>query len=168
MGKRIFLLFTAALLIFNLSSCFFDKEHTPCRKILDELLALEEFLPAGRIFELDAEIGDDEYISYSLLSALYGGKEKQRIREGWVDLALFIPTGSHPCELAVIYCNSPANASDTASLLSARLSAIRLTKSSAEYSDYIENACVTVSGNYVTLIISKNSKNALSLLKRAL
>jgi hypothetical protein len=125
-------------------------------------------LPAGRYYSLTASEGDDEYLSDSLLKALYGNGSLPSVTEGWVDCALYLPILDHPCEFAVIYCRDRDSADDTARLLCARLGVIKNAKNTPEYSNVLEGGMVTVTGNYALLIISSDSEAALSALKKAL
>ena len=88
------------------------------------------------------------------------------MREGWLDIALFLPTSAHPCEFAVILCNSDDTATDTARLLCRRLDSIRTLKQNCEYSALLEGARVTVIRNYALLIISSDAENAVKTVTR--
>ena len=162
--KRPAALFFAILILFgSLSSCTFKYKSTSCRKILEEIISSEVGLPSGRIYSKSAAKGDDEYLSRSLVSALFGGGSFPDIAEGWVDVALFLSLNDHPCEMAVILCRDRDVAHDTARILSERLAAIRLTRASPEYSTLLQNAIVTISGNYALLIVSSDTQNALKI-----
>ncbi len=136
-----------------------------CLSILRKLTDCETGLPAGRVYALNAAEGEEEYISQTLLSALYSAP--LTVQSGWVDGAFFLPSHDAPCELAVILCDSPSAVEDTARLLSARLASVRELKENDENRGYFENATVSVLGNYVCLLISSDSRAALTLLKRA-
>ncbi len=148
-----------------LSSC---AEHTPipCREILDALLKNESALPAGRIYSIKAAKGDTEYLPERLINALYSGGEEPPMRSGWLDIAMFLPTSSHPCELAVILCDSPDTATDTARLLCSRLDSVKAFKADDEYSHILGSASVSIVKNYVLLIISSDAQEALKTAKK--
>lgn len=154
-----------------LSSCAYSSEIIPCRDIISELTSLEINLPAGKIYSSYAREGEDEYISESLLRALFAEGGEIALLESWIDYALFLPSGNHPCEFIAILCDTPSSAKDTARLLCRRLNAIKSVKKEGErteYDAYLDNAEVIISRNYVLLIISSDSaaakKKALSMI----
>ena len=118
-------------------------------------------LPAGKTYSARAPEGDGEYISEHLINSLYGNGKKPVMADGWIDIAIFLPSSAHPCEFAVILCDSEDTATDTARLLCRRLDAIRTAKGAGEYAKLTENATVTVIGNYALLIISSDTENAI-------
>ena len=148
------------LLIFTLPSCT-KQERPTCREILGSLVTVEIGLPAGRIYSMTAPEGNSEYLSEHLVNVLYGDGERPVMADGWLDLALFLPTSSHPCEFAVILCDTPDTATDTARLLCRRLDTIRTVKGEGEFSSMIENATVAVIGNFALLIISSDTETAI-------
>ncbi len=155
-------IFLIILLLIPLYGCA-DRAAPSCRDILQSLTDCEIGLPAGRVYSLTAVEGEEEYISPTLLAALFSAPA-QTVK-GWIDGAFFLPSHADPCEFAVILCDSPATVSDTARLLSARLTAIRKLKNTDEHRAILEEAKVLVKGNYVFLIISRDTENALALLK---
>ena len=152
--------FFIVLSLILLSSCA-KTDNPDCRVILSEMISAEIGLPSGKIYSSRAEDGDAEYLSDHLLNSLYGEGKKPVMAEGWLDIALFLPSLAHPCEFAVILCDSEDTATDTARMLCRRLDAIRTTKSEGEYAQLTENATVTVIGNYALLIISSDTENAI-------
>ena len=167
MKRLLALILMCALLTLAATSCS-QKEKPSCRELVEILTNTEISLPAGSIFSLSAKEGENEYASDSLLSALYGNGEIPPLRECWIDGAMFLSSNDHPCEFAVILCNSHDAATDTARLLCRRIDAIRTTKNKPEYKELIENATVTVRGNYVVFIISSDSKSAFKAIKKVL
>ncbi len=166
MAKRLAAIFIIlVLLTLMLSSC--TKEHaTSCRSILDALIDQEITLPSGKIYDINAPDGDKEFLPERLLNNLYGNGETPPMRDGWLDISLFLSSSDHPCEFAVFYCDSPNTASDTARLLLGRIDLIRTSKGVGDYAVITENAAVTVTGNYVVLIISSDVKNAQKTVSR--
>lgn len=159
MKKTVYFLISVLLFSLILSSCA-EKDLVSCREILEELKDAEIGLPAGKTYDMKAGEGEDEFLSEKLLAALFGEGATPPVRPGWLDAALFLPTSSHPCEFAVILCNSNDTATDTARLLCSRLDSIRTLKKNGEYSALLDNARVTVIRNYVLLIISSDAENA--------
>ena len=155
------LFFTLLILLCSLVSCSGSGEKTSCRALIGAMTEREIGLPAGRFYSMTAPEGDKEYLSRSLISSLFGGGSYPKAAEGWLDAALYISLGSHPCEFAVILCQDRDVAHDTADLLNSRLSSIRLAKSDGKYAPYLQNASVTLVGNYALLIISSDTRTAL-------
>lgn len=157
--KRIILILTL-LLLFSLPSCA-AREMPTCRDILGEIMKSEIGLPAGKVYSMHSPDGDGEQLPDKLIARIFGEGTTPAVASGWLDLALFLSTSAHPCEFAVILCDSEDTATDTARLLCRRLDAIRTAKSEGEYARLTENATVTVIGNYALLIISSDTENAI-------
>ena len=117
-------------------------------------------LPAGRVYDLSAKEGDNEYLDERVINSLFGEGATPPMRRGWIDLALFLPTSSHPCELAVFLCDSPDTAADTARILCRRIDIIKSTKGGGEYALMLDCATVTIIKNYVLFIISSDTETA--------
>ena len=158
--KKATLFLCLLLIILTLPSCA-ERERSSCREILGEIMLSEVGLPAGKVYSMLAEEGDEEHLSDTLTARLFGEGSTPPVSRGWLDLALFLPSSSHPCEFAVILCNSEDTATDTARLLCRRLDSIRTAKGDGGFSSLIDNATVTVIDNYALLIISSDTQNAL-------
>ena len=152
--------FFIVLSLFSVSSCT-RSENPDCRDILSAIISSEIGLPSGKIYSARAESGEEEYLSDHLVNSLYGNGKEPVMADGWIDIAIFLPSSAHPCEFAVILCDSEDTATDTARLLCRRLDAIRTAKGAGEYAKLTENATVTVIGNYALLIISSDTENAI-------
>ena len=159
--KRIIVLCLCIILLL-ISSCA-QKELIPCREILGKLIDAEVGLPAGQIYDLAATEGDDEYLDERLINSLFGEGASPPMRSGWIDLALFLPTSSHPCEFAIFLCDTPDTATDTARILCRRLDIVKTSKKDAANSSILDSATVTIIGNYVLLIISSDTQNAIKI-----
>ncbi len=166
MKKHAFILkfILPALLIISLSSCS-EPAKMSCRGILGEMLKYEISLPAGRIYSLASVEGEREFTPESLINSLYGGGKSPVMRDGWIDGAMFLSLGEHPCEFAVFLCDTHDTATDTARLLCTRINVVKSLKNREEYALYFENAIVRIDGNYVFLIISSDSRNILKEIK---
>lgn len=163
MKKAAAFLFAILIFLASLPSCTEQKAPPSCRELISVLAEAEVGIPAGRFYSMDAPSGDGEYLSDSLLSALFGGGSYPKVAEGWLDCAFFLSLGDDPRELAVILCRDRDVAHDTATALSARLSAIKLTKTDPQYEMMLQNASVTLVGNYALLFISSDCKTALKV-----
>ena len=159
--KRIFIL-CLVFCFFALPSCA-ERKPASCREVLLALIDSEIGLPAGKIYDLNAPEGNSEYIDERVISSLFWEGSAPPMRSGWLDMALFLSTSDHPCELAVFLCDSPDTASDTARILCQRLDVIRTAKAKTEHSAMLDAATVTVIGNYVLLVISSDTDNSIKI-----
>lgn len=132
-----------------------------CRKVLETMMISEIGLPAGQIYDLTAKAGDDEYLEERIINSLFGEGSSPPMRQGWIDLAIFLPSSSHPCELAVFLCDTPDTATDTARVLCHRLDVIKSGKKDCEYSAMLDSASVTIIGNYVIFVISSDTEKSI-------
>lgn len=164
----------ALFTVLGLCSCGYSNEIVPCENIVKAITDSEIGLPAGKIYSASAGEGESGYIPDSLLNSLFGGGGKISLFDSWIDYSFFMPSSVHPCEIVVILCNSPENAKDTARLLCRRLNTIRNVKDDSQNINatdlalYLDGAEVTISRNYVLLIISSDTaaakKTALALI----
>lgn len=150
---------TVLLIIFLLTSCT-KSNLTPCREILGALVDAEVDLPAGKIYDMRAAEGEDEYLSESLIFALLGNGAMPTVYDSWIDCALFLSLGSHPCEFAVFLCDSHDTAQDTARLFCSRIDAVKTLKGGGEYAHILDGARVCIIKNYVVLLISSDGDTA--------
>lgn len=148
------------------SSCS-ARVYAPCREILGALVDAEVGLPAGKIYDMKAPAGDGEFLSDSLLGALYGNGGLPPVAESWLDCALFLSFSEHPCEFAVFLCDSRDAAVDTARILCSRLDSIKTLKGGGEYQALLDSARVCIMKNYVVLIISSDADAAQKTASRA-
>lgn len=155
--------FFLSVLLFCLTlvSCANNKPQKSCRELLGAMTQAEIGLPSGKFYSISADEGDSEYLSESLLMALLGSGSAVTLKEHWLDLALFLPFGEHPAEFAIILCRDRDTAIDTAKILNSRLAAIKVTKTAEQYKSMIDNAKVTIIGNYALLIISSDPDTAM-------
>ena len=155
------LFFAVIILFLSLTSCTEQKTPT-CREIISAITESEIGLPAGKYYSILSPEGDDEYLSDSLLLALYGSSATPKISKNWIDYAVFLSATSSPCEFTAVCCRDRNTANDTAKLLSARLNVIKSTRKDTLYAPLLAQATVTVRGNFVLLIISSDTDAALS------
>ena len=165
--KRIAAIFLTVLTVTaSLCSCI-EKEPRPCLDVLSAMTESEIDLPAGKIYSSIAEKGSDKYLPESLTSALFGNGSAPSLSSDWLDCALFLSLNEHPCEFAVIYCRNRDTALDTAKLLNSRIDAVKIQKGN-EFPDILNQARVTVIGNYAVMAISTDSESAVSKAKNAI
>ena len=157
---RLIVVFLIVVLLTSpLPSCASRQQHASCRAILESMMTAELSLPTGKIYDMNVESGKDEYLSNALICALLPSDSMLGVIEDWLDCAVFLPSTDHPCEFFVVCCQNRDAAKDTALLLGARLATIKREKE--EQDGMLEGAKVVVYGNYVLLIISADSENAL-------
>jgi len=147
-------------MLISLSSCA-KKEYATCREVLEAIMTAEIGLPAGKVYDLSAPKGDDEYLDERIINSLLGNGSTPSMRQGWIDLAMFLPSSPHPCELAVFLCDTPDTATDTARLLCRRLDVVKSAKKDSPHSEMLDSATVTIMGNYVIFAISSDSEKAI-------
>ena len=153
-----------AVIIIFLSACGV-RDTTTAAAIVKGLTDAEIGLPAGKIYSTAADEMDEEYISDSLLSTLFGSASMPTVSSDWRECAMFLPLSNHPCEFIVIHCASGDAAEDTASLLSLRLISIKKAKGGEGANDLLDSSCVTVYKNYACLIISSDPIAAEKLIR---
>ena len=164
---KIIAAFLILLLPFSFVACG-RIEKNDCREILSKMTDAEVGLPSGKVYSMKAARGDDEYLSEHLINSLYGEGGTPVMSDGWLDLAVFLPSSAHPCEMAVFLCDSRDTANDTARMLCRRLDSLRQAKGNGELSYYFESASVTVRGNYVLLVISSDTESILKIAAKAI
>jgi hypothetical protein len=147
------------LLISTLPSCTDREQHASCRAVLEAMMQAELSLPAGKIYHMKTDGKKNEHLSKALICALLPGDSMLGVTEDWLDCAVFLPSSDHPCEFFVVLCQNRDAAEDTALLLGARLATIKRAKE--DRGGMLESAKVVIYGNYVLLIISADSENAL-------
>lgn len=164
--KKTAALFLALLLLISLlTSCANGKKAPSCLSVLEAMVDAEVGLPAGRIYSLSPD-EDGDFLSESLIKALYGNGSLPAVSASWIDCATFISTLGHPCELAVVYCTDRNAAEDTARLFGSRLNSLRALKSDEQYGNMLDHAQISICGNFVLMIISSDPDNALKIAKK--
>ncbi len=159
------------LLMLLLVTCFAfsvscSAKRPTCRQALGALVDSEVGLPAGKIYDMKAAEGDGEFLPDSLLCALLGNGAMPAVRDSWIDGALFLSLGTHPCEFAVFLCDSRDSAQDTARLFCSRIDSVKTLKGDGEYAPMLDGARVCIIKNYVILIISSDSDTAESVARK--
>ena len=150
--------------ILSLCSCLYSDEMIPCVDIVNALTELEIGLPAGKVYSLSEN--KENHLTESLISSLYGNGALPAIAREWLDCALFVSTLPHPCEFAVVYCADRNAAEDTARLFAARLNSLKSLKPDDNYGNMLDNARIAICGNFVLMIVSSDSENALKIAKK--
>ena len=138
------------------------------------LYEIELSPPAGIFYSTESREGDESFLSSEMLASAYGIESTE---SGILSASIFMSTSGAPCEFAVFLCKSRDDAEDVALYCRSRIDTIlKNAADSAKFSgisleDYINavrGAAVTVSGRYVSLIISSDVAAARRLLYRLL
>lgn len=156
------LLLVAAVSICPLLGC----RGQPPPTAREVLTAMQEaaVLPPGEVYDSAAEPGTADALADSLLAALYGSAAR-----GWageddspvVEAALFLSSRPEPAELAVLSCRDTTAALSVAAVCRERLSLLQRTWAGTDYAARVEKGEVTVSGNFVLLVVSPDTKEVL-------
>lgn len=147
--------FTLAVLIFlQMNSCAYKKVEATCTEIVLAAMESETKLPAGTLYSLSASEGEKGYMSESFIFALYGKCDTTL----WLDASIYISNRLYPCEIAVIHCDSPTTAEDTAKLFCKRLTVLQNSWESSD-TEYNCKSEVFIVRNYVAMIVSSDIQN---------
>ena len=142
-----FLLF----LLFLLPSC--GQKNSSPREILDELMAVSGELPEGTVFLSDAEEGSEEYLSPTLLRAMYGEEAEEEF-EAVEDSALYLSSFAAPYEIAVFRCYSATDARRIEALCLYRADEIRVALRETDFYSLIDSLRVLCRGKTVILMLT--------------
>lgn len=157
--------FILIFLLIMLCSCkSADNGRVKCSEAVDAVYDAEVAKCPGVIYSLNAIEGESGHMSRTMMSAVLGGGKELDIFKLWDDAAMFLPSGEHPFEIAIIHCKSSNDTGDTSKLLASRLDMLKNAKAE-KYPEYFEDASVTVIGNYCIMIISCDSSEALKTVK---
>lgn len=135
-----------------------DKRPTPAVTVLVTMLGeAGQRWPSGMTYSLTAPAEEDEHLTPTLLSALYGAAARRWL-EGdeppVCDAALFLSEVQHPAELAVFRCATAEAAGAVAAVGRARLDTLTRHWNGGEYAAWLTSANVTVKDTYVLLVVS--------------
>ncbi len=164
--SRLILIFIVISLFVSSAACSRTPEMPKTHTAVEALCDAEINLPAGTIYSTDFEADSPQYLSCELLASYFGVPDIEKYSKDFTSCSIFLPSGRHACEFAVIYCSNPDSLVDTARLLQARIdSAKRYHKS--DFSDYLSGARVITRKNLAVLIISNDPDMAIKVLKKA-
>ncbi len=165
--------FSSVILFFALlTSCYSGKDIS-CSDILSEMSAAAGEMPSGRVYRTDSTPGASDYLSPSLLTALYGNGELPPVLTRVKSEALRASSGLFTCELAVFECNSRRDTEEVADLCLYRLDTIRhflnLNSEKLGLSDKnfnaVQNGRVEIAGKYVFMAVCEDSEKAIRAAK---
>lgn len=165
MSKRAILLLLIIILPLSAISCSNPPEMPRTNLIISTLCDTEISLPAGKIYSSDLNPTDKNHLSDRLISAYLGEPDIEKYKKDWVSYSIFVPSGSHPCEFAAIYCSTPEALIDTSRLLTSRIDSVKRQYGN-EFQGYTDNAKVINIGNFAILIISSDTATALKAVRK--
>ncbi len=140
----------------------------PASDVLAAMRAAVRDLPDGVLYHRAALPDDPQYLTDTLLSALYGeaargiavapgaGTPGIDTTAPVNDIALFLSVAPQPVELAVFRCSDVRGTATAAKLCRARLEIIRHAWAGSEWAGMAEGAVVTVEGSYVLLVVAED------------
>lgn len=172
---KIFILFISVLMVFGLSSCA-SSEAKSAEKVLYEMIRSEKNLPAGQVYLLKSTPGAPDYLSESLLSALYGNGTLPEAMGRAEDISMRLSSGIYCFELAVFLCPTVRDAREVADLCLHRIDSMKhfLSANSDRLGidplclENIKKAKVTVIGRYAIMAVSPNAEECIKGAKNAI
>ena len=175
------------LTVVLLAGCAPLRSAPPVRAsdVLTSMCRAEAALPTGSIWErrVNAAAGDDtassSQLTDALFSALYGSEclswlETTCHSDGTVEaplvdeVAVFLATVQHPCEMAVFRCTDSAGAVAAAKQCRRRLDLIRQTWRGSDEEAFCGRGCVEVVDNYVLLVVASDPEAVLDAARRVI
>lgn len=153
------------LLLIMLSSCKRAEGSDPkCRDIVAAVYDAEISKCPGIIYSLNASVGESGHMSPTMMAAVFGNGKELDLFKLWDDAAIFLPSGEHLCEIAIIHCKSSNDLDDTSRILACRLDMLKNAKAE-KYPDHFDDVSVTIIKNYCIMIISSDCKESLKVVK---
>ena len=173
--KRFFAVFLLIFVTFGLFSCGAG-EPMSAQKVLTAMLSAEKELPAGKTYLLKSSKGSPDYISESLLAALYGGTAFPEAHGRTEDMALRLSSGLCCFEMAVFLCPTVRDAREIADLCLGRIDSMEhfVNANSEKLGisplsvENLKKARVNVVGRYVIMAVSPNADEAVKGAKNAI
>lgn len=162
--KRIILLFLTLAL--PLSACSRAPQLPNTEKLIIAMCQAEIGLPAGEIYSTDVDGSSPRFLTDRLLASYFGDPNIEKHSAAWLSCSIFLSSSDHPCEFAVILCQTPESLTDTARLLASRLDSIKR-NANEKFSSYTEQAAVITYKNYAILIVSGNTDAAVKAMRKA-
>ncbi len=119
--------------------------------------AAGEGWPTGTSYSLTSPPESKNALSSTMISALYGPAARRWLTGDAppvVDAAVFLSTTMHPAELAVFRCADEEAAGAVAAVCRSRIETLRDHWGETPHAAWVNNAAVTVRGDYVLLAVA--------------
>lgn len=153
MKKGLCLMCLAVLLCMSLLACQRREQSATAR--LQDLMHGAQTLPTGIVYHKDAEEGSKEYLSPSLIAAMYGENADEEYFPMISDYAVYLSSFAEPYEIAVFCCYSATDAEEIAKMCLARLDILRVALATSAYREMLSCAEVRIEGRSVILYIAE-------------
>lgn len=166
------LLLIIPLLLGGLPSCGRDLPPPAAADVLNAMRTAADRLPAGTVYDRQADPAGEGYLDGVLFSALYGPAARDCFDGGQdadrrptaplaADGALFLSAVPHPAELAVLRCSDRASALSAAALCRERLEVLRTAWAGTDYAAWTEAGDITVADGFVLLAVCPDADRVL-------
>ncbi len=141
--------------------------------VLGAMLSCVNDLKAGTVYTTASSPGAPDYLSESLLEALYGHGDFPDVLGRAESISLRASSGLYAEEFAVFLCSSSRDTEEIADLCLGRIDTIRYFINAnseklsldANISVTLDNAKVIISGHYVVMAVSKDASIAIAAAK---
>lgn len=129
--------------------------------------------PDGVIYHRAAPHDSPDYLTDSLLSALYGEAARGLLEgeDGTAaigDGAIYLSLSAYPCELAVFRCADPATAATVLRLCRERMDTVARGHAGGEWEETAGRGQAETVGGYVLLVIAEDPAAVLAAARRLL
>ena len=170
---RIFSIFSLFILLVSFFSSCAGRREADTSAILSEMIKSEKSMPVGKLYSMKSTPGSPDYISPSLLAALYGEGNSSEAFAGAEDISLRLSSGIYCFELAVFLCRTTSDAHEIADLCLRRINMMEhfLNANSEKLGidpvcrENIKNAKVKIVGRYVLMAVSPNAAGCIESAK---
>lgn len=166
----------ALVCIFPMLVCSCTSEKPNAKKKLVVLMSQYRNLPVGRCYTLtsgeseSADSSDSRQLTDILAFSLYGNtvisdsgkadgdnaKEKKMYPEEFAlidDCAIWLCSGTEPCEFAVFHVRAASDAETVAKMLFRRLEKLKKHWRESDYYERVASCKINIEGRYVTLVL---------------
>ncbi len=162
----VFILLFSVLAVF----CSCDNDAN-VREVISAISASCPNAPAGKVYFSDAELGEDEYISDQLISALFGNGTYPSEFETIESYALRISSFTTPCEYAVFKAKTIDDTAEIAAMCRKRIDAVQTLVNRGgkdEEKTVAESATVFITGRFVLLAMTEDNETVIDAAKGVL
>lgn len=172
-SRKMLILFLALVILLSFfSSCRIGNAPKAC-DVLSEMLAAAKGLPVGSFYSSKSEKGASNYLSESLMTALYGTDSFPEVFARAEEIAVWLSSGIYACEFAVFLCSNRRDAEEISDLCLGRIDTMRhFINANSERlsldpsgSENLKNAKVKVVGQYVIMAVWKDADISINAAK---
>ena len=153
MKRFVVLILTVCFIAVFLLSC--AREQRSAEEVLSSLMADNQGLPAGEIYQKNAKEGENAYFSQSLCESMYGSRAAELLTVT-EDFAIYMSSAAAPYEIAVFKCYSSTDAEKIAAVCMSRAEDLRVLLSKTEWRELCDSAKIKVDGRIVVMTVTGN------------